>query len=263
MNDAPFSHALAKQSQGDYLSHEAVLALVAKYQATGCAASLNRILLNFSDMCMQIANRYRVKFEIEDTYQDAMEFLILALRKFNPEFGVPFYAYASPRVKHEVSQRAIRKWASVTTPGSKGFFKAFRAMGRFRDERMTHEHANALSAELDVPIDCVYAAHAIYKDSSYSLDSSLIEDGAPMIESLTDNVGPEQIVMESDLHQKQAAIAQRRMESLNPNELRVIQNRRLREEPKKLFELGSELGISGERVRQIEAKAMLKLCAAA
>ncbi|MBI6882431.1 sigma-70 family RNA polymerase sigma factor [Pseudomonas putida] len=261
MQDAPLSHAKAPKN-GQYLENEAVLDLVAKYQATGCRVSLDRLLINFSDLCMAFAHRYRVKFDIEDTYQDAMEFLILAAKKFDPSFGVPFFTFANLEVGRHISMRAIRKWASVTTPGTHGFFKAFRAMGRYKVDQMTHRTASGMASDLGVGIDDVYAAYAIYRDSSYSLNSSIFEDGEDMIDQLPGVDDPESSVIDRDYLEKQAVEFSRRMEKLNPNENRVIHARFLTEKPQTLSDIAGQIGVSTERVRQIESKAKIKLMAA-
>jgi RNA polymerase sigma-32 factor len=258
MYAAPLSHAYGPKN-GVYLDPDVEQELLAKYQATGCMVSLNRILLNYSDLCMQFAGRYRSKFEISDTYQDAMELLILAAKKYDSTRGLSFFTYATVDVGFGLSMRAIRKWASVTTPGSKGFFKAFRAMKRFDGEVMTHAKADAMANEIGVKIDDVFAAHAIFKTASYSLNSSIYEDGIALLDRLIAEDNPEDVVIEMDLAAKRSAALRDGLSKLDPKENQIIQERRLRETPRTLTEIGGEMGVSAERVRQIEAKALSKL----
>lgn len=262
MNEAPLSHALAPKG-GKYLDPQVELDLLAKYQETGCAASLNRILLNYSDLCMRFANRYRKKFEIADTYQDAMEFMIQIARQFDPAHGVPFFTYATRYVGHLMSMRAIRQWASVTTPATKAFFKAFRAMPRNNHGELTYAQALNLADELQVSLDDVYAAQAIYKDSPLSLNSSLFDDGEDLLDTLPDHTDPADIVINADFEHKRSLEASRRLERLNPRETRIMAARYLTEVPLKLHDLAAEFGVSAERVRQLEAKAITKLQVAA
>lgn len=261
MTDALLSHAIAPKS--DYLKPEVELRLLEKYKVTGCPASLNRIILNYSNLCMHFAQRYRTRFEMEDTYQDAMEFLILTVKRFDPSYGVPFFTFATREIGHLMSHRAIRKWASVTTPGTKSFYKAFRAMPRQRDSQMTYEKAKTLATELDVKLEDIYTAHAIYRDSTQSLNAVLKGSDLELIDTLIDDSDPAEMVIKFDFDTKQKADAQRRMARLSEREKLVIQWRRMSDEPRTLQEVGVECGVSAERIRQIEAKAMVKLQAAA
>lgn len=262
MTDAPLSHALSPKG-GKYLKPEVELELLAKYKESGCTVSLNRILLNYSDFCMRFANRYKAKFDIEDTYQDVMEFLILTARRYDPSHGVPFFTFAYVQVGHLMSMRAIRKWASVTTPGTKAFFKAFRAMSRYGQGDMTYAKATELAAEIGVSLDDVYAAQAIYKDSTLSLNASVHDDGTEMQELLADACDPADLVIKADFEQKREREFTLRLASLSPRDNRIISARHLTDAPLKLHDLAAEFGVSAERVRQLEAKAITKLREAA
>lgn len=262
MNNAPLSHAHAPKG-GKYLKPEVELDLLAKYKESGCPASLNRILLNYSDLCMRFGHRYKAKFEVEDTYQDAMEFLILTAKRFDPSRGIPFFSFAYVQVGHLMSKRAIRKWASVTTPGTKAFFKAFRAMSRYSHCNMTYADAKALAHELDVTLDDVYAAEAIYRDSTMSLNASIHDDGTEMQEIIADDCDPANLVIEADFEQKRHRDVALRLATLEPRESRIIVARHYAEAPAKLHDLAAEFGLSAERVRQIESKAISKLRMAA
>lgn len=248
---------------GHFLASDETQTLIAKYQATGCAVSLNKLLLNFSDLCMKIANGYRHRFDVDDTYQESMECLILAVRSYKPELGVGFFAYAYVDVKRRVSMRMIKQWSCVSTPMTKRFFKAFRRMPTFlKNDYFSAERATKLATEIDVRLEDVISAYEIYRNMNYSLES-FVENGVRVIDSMSTESGPENLVMEADLAAKRESMGRVRLGMLNPREAMVIKMRRLREEPQTLHQVAEVLGVSAERVRQIESKAMTKLSAAA
>lgn len=248
---------------GHFLTSDETQTLIAKYQATGCAVSLNKLLLNNSDMCMRIANNYRHRFDMNDTYQESMECLILSAQSYKPELGVPFFTYAYVDVKRQISMRMIKQWSCVTTPNSKRFFKAFRKMPAFlSNSHYSTERATKLATEIDVRLEDVISAYEIYRNMNYSLES-FVENGVRVIDSMSTESGPENLVMEADLAAKRESMGRVRLGMLNPREAMVIKMRRLREEPQTLHEIAEVLGVSAERVRQIESKAMIKMSVAA
>lgn len=262
MTDLPSVSAAAKLA---YLDKDRELMLIDQYQTTGCKKSLGQLLMNHNKLCLKIASRYRHKFDKDDTYQDCMTLLIECIEKFDSSIGTPFFSYAYTYVSRAFSMIAIRKWANVTTPGTRGFYKAFRRMGRFRLEegQLSHADAMALAEELTVPLSEVFAAFMIYKNCSYSLDAGMTENGVPIIDTLEGGENPESIIMEIDAEDKRKGYVNRMMSKLTENEARVLQLRHLSDTPEKLKDVGSILGISAERVRQIESKAIGKLKAAA
>jgi RNA polymerase sigma-32 factor len=262
MSNSLPSLACASKS-GDFFAADVTHALIAKYQATGCAASLNKLLLNYSNMCMKIAQGYRHRFDVEDTYQDSMECLILSVRNFKPELGVPFFTYAYLDVKRRVSVRMIKQWSCVTTPVTKRFFKAFRRMPEFlKNTRFCDESATQLAEQIGVKREDVMAAYEIYRNMNYSLESCM-DNGVRVIDAMSTEAGPENLVMEADLAGKRESMARVRMGMLNSKEAMIIKMRRMGEVPQTLHQIGALLGVSAERVRQIESKAMAKLSLAA
>ena len=74
-----------------------------------------------------------------------------------------------------------------------------------------------------------------------------------------DRAGPEEVVVALRDNETRAQWLNEALRSLTPRERTIIEQRRLAEESVTLESLGSSLGISKERVRQIEAAALRKL----
>jgi RNA polymerase sigma-32 factor len=261
MNSTLPSLAYAAKS-GNFLAADVEQSLIANYQATGCGVALNKLLLNYSNMCMKIANGYHHRFDVDDTYQDAMECLILSARNYKPELGIPFFNFAIVDVKRAVSMRMIRKWSCVTTPATKRFFKAFRRMPEFiKTIGYSKETATGLAERLGVRLEDVVSAYEIFRNINYSIDS--YHAHVEVDEFLGEEAGPENLIIEADLMSKRDSAVQKVMATLNPKEAMVIELRRLAEDPVTLQEIGDKLGVSAQRVQQIETKAMNKLRLAA
>lgn len=256
---------LATATPTDYPKDEGEIhRLIQRHQETGCARSLDRITRHHHRMCLSFANKYKHRFDIDDTYQDCMESLIHCAREFDVTSGYRFFSYAYARISREVGLKKILQWSTVSVSKSKEFLKAFRYMGTMEDlSDMTQARAQAIAKELNVTVAIVMNAYSIRRQSVLSLDCPTEENGLSLMESLADHLSPEEIVMELEFEQNIDTMTKNAFSSLTPKEATVIQMRHLREAPLTLMEAGAELGVSGERIRQIESAAMKKMKVAA
>lgn len=245
----------------DFLMDEGtVLELIRRYQETGCPRSLDRIVKNHHRMCVSIANNYKRRFDVDDTYQDCMESLIHCIKDFDLTCGFRFFSYAYVRIQRAVSLKKILEWSPVTVSTDKGFLKAFRHLGSRQDIcEMTQALASDIAHKLNVTVASVMNAYSIRLKTVLSLDCPTEETGLTFIESLTDHLSPEEIVLALEFEQSVGTMAKKALSSLTPKEATVIQMRHLQETPLTLTEAGAKLGVSAERIRQIQSGAMKKM----
>lgn len=123
----------------------------------------------------------------------------------------------------------------------------------------------SIAADLGVSPGDVAAMDARLSGVDLSLNAPVTksgDDGAPTRgDRLVDDAPlPDDIVAERiDSERRRASLRRSALATLNERELRIVAARRLREEAATLETLGARLGISKERVRQIEARALDKL----
>ena len=126
---------------------------------------------------------------------------------------------------------------------------------------MTQENKQWVSNHLGVPMRDVENMAARLSATDRSLNAPMNVDGDAQWQDLLpdETASPDQEVMETrDTARRKEWIAEA-LESLNDRETLIIRKRRLSEDTVTLESLGQQLGISKERVRQIEHKALLKL----
>jgi RNA polymerase sigma-32 factor len=162
----------------------------------------------------------------------------------------------------------LRNWSIVrtgTTAAQKSlFFNLRRLRARIEDvsgRPLTHEGREKIAQELNVEIGEVEAMETRLGAIDQSLNAPVTEGGDDnWQEFLSDSrPNPEDVVIglrDSETRSRWLAEALR---ELSPRERIIIAQRRLREEGATLEELGRELGVSKERVRQLEHRALLKL----
>jgi RNA polymerase sigma-32 factor len=218
-----------------------------------------------------VARRYqRYDLPLADLIGEANLGLVIAASHFEPGRGARFSTYALWWIKAAIHDYILRSRSLVkmgtTAAQRKLFFGLRRAMTKFGGDRtgLTREVAEAVARELVVPVrDVIEMSSRLTGD--VSLNAPVSDDGPTEWEARLVDHAPnaEAIVAEQDESSQKAKALRSALDVLTARERRVFEARRLSEDPPGLEQLGRELSISGERVRQIETLAFEKVKRAA
>ena len=255
-----------------YLSREEENKLGQRWRGGDDQNALNRIVLAHMRLVISMAGKFRhFGLPAADLTQEGYAGLLEAAARFDPDRGFRFSTYASWWIKASMQDYILRNWSIVrggTSSGQKALFfnlRRLRARLARGDVQLTAEAAhkeiaNALGVGLadvqrmdarlsggDVPFEL-----PIGGEDGRSLSDVLSSD-----EPLPDEQAEHLIDGERRKHWLRQALTH-----LNRREMEIISARRLSEEAETLEALGIRLGISKERVRQIESRALEKLKAA-
>jgi RNA polymerase sigma-32 factor len=222
-------------------------------------------------LAAKVARRYqRYDLPLADLIGEANLGLVIAASHFEPGRGARFSTYALWWIKAAIHDYILRSRSLVkigtTAAQRKLFFGLRRAMTKFGGDRtgLTPEVAEAVATELVVPVrEVIEMSSRLTGD--LSLNTPVGDDGPTEWEAMLVDQSPnaEAIVAEQDESAQKAKALRSALDVLTARERRVFEARRLREDPPSLEDLGRELSISGERVRQIEASAFEKVRRAA
>jgi RNA polymerase sigma-32 factor len=222
-------------------------------------------------LAAKVARRYqRYDLPLADLIGEANLGLVIAASHFEPGRGARFSTYALWWIKAAIHDYILRSRSLVkigtTAAQRKLFFGLKRAMRKFGGDRtgLTPEVAEAVARELEVPVrEVIEMSSRLTGD--LSLNASVDDDGPTEWEARLVDPSPnaEAMIAEQDEGGQRTKALHSALDVLTPRERRVFEARRLREDPPSLEELGRELSISGERVRQIEALAFEKVRRAA
>jgi RNA polymerase sigma-32 factor len=189
--------------------------------------------------------------------------IMLALEKFEPERGVPFEAYAAHWVRARIvggvlRARGICAGRGPFRPGV--FFRLTRERARVACQHGTSEDANRILAErLELPLELLNEALAHLDMKVLSFDALWPESAAP--ELLTVAADQEQELSRRQAVRHLQQCVSHAMTVLDARE-RLIAERRLMADPQdqpSLADLARQLGVSRERVGQLEARTKRKL----
>ena len=255
--------------QAPLLSRDHEFELARRWRAQMDEAALHELILSYTRLVVATATRFRnYGLPLGDLVQEGNVGLMQAAVRFEPERQVRFSTYAVWWIRSAMQDYILRNWSIVrtgTTAAQKSLFFNLRRL-RARIERasgglMTPEARASIAAALKVSLSEVEAMEARLSGSDQSLNSPIGEDGEEEWQnSLADNrPGPEEVVIGLRDAATRSRWLNEALSELNQRERTIIDQRRLREEAATLAELGRELGVSKERVRQLEHRALQKL----
>ena len=196
-----------------------------------------------------------------DLIQEGNVGLMKAVRRFDPERGVRLVSFALHWIKAEIHEYILRNWRLVkiaTTKAQRKLFFNLRSM-KGSTAALTNAQAEVVAEQLNVKPEEVLEMDKRLLGAEVSLDPTPgDEEAVSPIAFLTDPEDePVQILERKETERNRTAGLGKAMAKLDDRARRIIEARWLREEdPATLQELADEYGVSAERIRQIESKAL-------
>ncbi|GBF56491.1 RNA polymerase sigma factor RpoH [Candidatus Phycosocius bacilliformis] len=256
------------------LEHDYERALAIKWRDQQDERALHELTTAYMRLVISMAARFRnYGLPMSDLVQEGNIGLMQAAARFEPERDVRFSTYAAWWIRSSIQDYVLRNWSIVrtgTTAAQKSLFfnlRRLRALISDTGEGMiSRENRDIIATKLGVSEREVEQMAARLSANDRSLNAPMSEglDGGGEWQDLLADEGmlPEQDVMERTDTERRVNWIQEALKSLNPRELVIIQERRLTDDGMTLEALGVRMGISKERVRQIEHQALKKLRAA-
>jgi RNA polymerase sigma-32 factor len=270
-NDQTMSRQAMK---AELLDAETELRLAYAWRDRRDEAALHRLITAYMRLAISMAAKFRrYGAPMNDLIQEASLGLMKAAEKFDPDRGVRFSTYAVWWIKASIQDYVMRNWSMVRTGSTSSqkalFFNLRRVQAKLEREASqrgealdSHQLRQMVASEVGVPLADVEMMEGRLSGSDFSLNAtqSTDEDGREWIDALEDDAvqAAEAVEGAHDAAQLRGWLV-KAMQSLNARERYIVAERKLREEQRTLESLGQELGLSKERVRQLEAAAFLKM----
>ncbi|MGR3484518.1 MAG: RNA polymerase factor sigma-32 [Paracoccaceae bacterium] len=270
-NDNTLSRRAMK---AELLDAETELRLAYAWRDQRCEKSLHRLIQAYMRLAISMASKFkRYGAPMNDLIQEASLGLMKAADKFDPDRGVRFSTYAVWWIKASIQDHVMRNWSMVRTGSTSSqkslFFNMRRVQARLEREAAAegrtlerHVMRRMIATEVGVPLHDVEMMEGRLAGSDYSLNAtqSSEDEGREWIDVLEDeSVQADETVQNSHDRETLRHWLLGALAGLNDRERFIVRERKLREEPRTLESLGNELGLSKERVRQLEAAAFGKM----
>ena len=251
------------------LSAEDEKRLFQRFQDSGDEEALEQIIGSHLRLVVKIARDNAGYGEpLSDLVGEGLIGLLRAAERFDLEHGCRFATYASWWIRATMREYILTSSSLVKIGTTAAQKKLFFNLRRLKHElKVQHEGELApktvakIAAELAVREDEVTQMDHRLSHRDCTLNASVGDgEGADFQDYLVDEApDPEAVVAEADDRSKRRALLRDGLAALSDREQHILSARTLSEEPQTLAELGDHFGISRERVRQIEGRAIQKL----
>ncbi len=195
--------------------------------------------------------------------------LMKAVKKFDPDRGFRLSTYAIWWIRASITEYVLKSWSMVkmgTVSSQKKLFFSLRRMKNqlkiFDNGELDKEQLGEISEALGATEQEVQHMNRRLHSRDMSLNAPLsnMEDGTEFQDTLVDNrPDPESVVGEREEMSFHSGMLARAIAQLPERERHILTERRLKEDPVTLEELGTHYGISRERIRQLEVRAFDKV----
>ena len=197
-----------------------------------------------------------------DLIQEGNVGLMKAVRRFDPERGVRLVSFALHWIKAEIHEYVLRNWRLVkiaTTKAQRKLFFNLRSM-KVSPGALTRKEASSIARDLGVKPEEVFEMETRLAGQDIALDPLPGEEGESLapIGYLTDTDSePGRILEHAQISRNRSEGLRHALAKLDSRSRDVIEARWLREDDQAtLQELADQYGVSAERIRQIESRAL-------
>jgi RNA polymerase sigma-32 factor len=243
--------------------------LAKRFKEHDDSKAAHQLVTSHLRLVAKIAMKYRgYGLPIGEVISEGNVGLMQAVKRFEPDRGFRLATYAMWWIKASIQEYVLRSWSLVkmgTTANQKKLFfnlkKAKSQIDALGEGDLRPDQVATIATKLGVHAqEVIDMNRRLSGDSSLNTPISNDGDSGDWQDFLVDDKDtPEGMVADSQEKDNRSMALAKAMATLNPREQRIIQARRLIDEPMTLEALAEEFNVSRERVRQIEVRAFEKL----
>lgn len=254
------------------LEAEEEFMLAQRWREHGDIEAAHKLVTSHLRLVCKIATGYRgYGLPLADLISEGNIGLMKAVKKFEPERGFRLSTYAMWWVRAAITEFVLRSWSMVkmgTVAAQKKLFFSLRKVKSqlkiIDNGELTPQQTEQLSDAMNVSEDDVVMINRRLSSRDVSLNAPVSDEETMEFQDtlVAESPSPEALLADSEELGERKLLLKKALETLPERERHILTERQMIEEPQTLEELGKHYGISRERIRQLEARAMEKVKAA-
>jgi len=255
---------LEVQKYPPILSPEQEYELAIDLYENGNLSAAKKLVLAHMRFVAFIAHGYKgYGLEQADLIQEGTIGLMKAVKRFNPHKKVRLSSFAVYWIRAEIHEYIFKNWKIVkvaTTKAQRKLFFKLRQAKSHIFQSLTSDQAEEIATDLGVRKKDVIEMESRLQLNDVAFEINDDEDTYTPEQYLSDpGETPEQLLLNDNSQQDQHNRLYQALSSLDDRSIDILQSRYLKEEKSTLHTLADKYGVSAERVRQLENKAIKKL----
>jgi RNA polymerase sigma-32 factor len=261
--DSGFQKFLKEAYQAPMLTQEQEHDYATRLHEHNDLHAAHSLINSYLRYVVKIAREYRnYNLNLADVVQEGTVGLMQAVKKFDPTRGSRLSTYAVWWIRAAIHDYVLRSWRMVKIATTQLKRQLFFKLRQAKDSSalLTFVEAEELSKKFGTDTQTILEVDSRMSGSDASLNQPLLDGSGEMINLIEDQrPNQEAVAISSDQQTKMKQFIKLGMEGLNPREKMIISSRFLASKCETLESLSGKLSVSRERVRQIEAAALIKL----
>jgi RNA polymerase sigma-32 factor len=249
------------------LGREEEMELARRFRDEQDLEAARELVLSHLRFVVHIARGYLgYGLPVGDLIQEGNVGLMKAVKRFNPDIGVRLVSFAVHWIRAEIHEFVIRNWRLVRVATTKAQRKLFFNLRRMKKNLawLSEDETMAVAGELGVePREVREMERRLSaRDLSFDPLPAANDDETPASPALylpAAGADPAAIVEQEEWDGAMSSSLASALEGLDERSRTIVRSRWLGEEKRTLEELAADYGVSAERIRQIEAAALVKL----
>ncbi len=266
-------HFIRKIRKLPMLSHEQEYMLAKQWREQQDKKAIDQLISSHLKLVAKIASGYRgYGLPVSDLISEGNLGMMQAMKHYDPDKGYRFSTYAMWWIRASIQEYILQSWSLVkigTTGAQKKLFFSLRKtqsklnLSSENENGLTSEKIKAIAEKLSVKEEEVIQMNQRLGNRDHSLNMPLNtqeENSSEWIEWIADERDNQEIhIVQADEMNKRRILFTKAISCLNQREHIILVDRRLTEPPLTLEEISTKMGISRERVRQIENSGFEKI----
>ncbi|MFY7781346.1 MAG: RNA polymerase factor sigma-32 [Tagaea sp.] len=266
---AELAQYMAEIAKFPILELEEERALAKAFRDAQDVEAAHKLVTSHLRLVAKMAWKYRgYGLPVSDLIAEGNIGLMHAVKRFDPERGVRLSTYAMWWIKAAIQEFLLSSWSLVTVGTAVarkkllfGLNNVKRKLGIDQDRALSDADKRKIARATNLPEIDVAEIEAATRGAVVPLDAPLeTEKGNQLASEIADPTADFAARVEADDERRwRLSLVERALATLDPREQAIVRARNLAAEPATLDDLSKRFGVSRERVRQLEERALAKL----